>query len=52
MEYLQDFGSFEDLPFERMMEEYDCFYPHLNVRESGSFGNLRLKASFEEEATS
>ena len=52
MEYLQDFGSLEDLPFERMMEEYERFYPHLNVRESGSFGNFRLKASFEEEATS
>ena len=28
MEYLHDYGSFSDLPFDRMMDE-DKFYPHL-----------------------
>lgn len=48
MEYLVDHGSFSELPFDRMMDEYDKFYSHLHVKESKSFG-ARIKAKFEEE---
>jgi transglutaminase-like putative cysteine protease len=48
MEYLQDHGSFDDLPFDRMINEYDKFYPHLHVKETKSFGST-IKAKFEDE---
>ena len=48
MEYLCDHGSFDDLPYERMIEEYDKSYPHLKVKENKSFGNVK-KAKFEDE---
>jgi transglutaminase-like putative cysteine protease len=48
MEYLHDYGSFSDLPFERMIDEYDKFYPHLKVKERKSFGIIK-KAKFEDE---
>lgn len=48
MEYLVDHGSFIDLPFDRMMDEYDHFYRHLRVKETKQFGNIN-KAKFEED---
>lgn len=33
MEYLHDYGSFDDLPFDRMIDEYDIHYPHLQVKD-------------------
>ena len=48
MEYLCDHGSFEDLPYERMIEEYEVSYPHLHVKEQKSFGTIK-KAKFEDE---
>lgn len=48
MEYLCDHGSFEDLPYERMIEEYEVSYPHLHVKEQKSFGAIK-KAKFEDE---
>jgi hypothetical protein len=50
MEYLEDFGSFSELPYERMLDEYEKHYSHLNVRKNLTFGHLRLKGNFEEEA--
>lgn len=50
MEYLQDYGSFDDLPFDRMVDEYDKFYPHLHVKELKSFGTT-IKAKFEDEVS-
>ncbi len=52
MEYLEDFGSFDDLPFERMISEYNLFYPHLKINSTGTFGPIKVKANFEEEALS
>jgi len=48
MEYLVDHGSFIDLPFDRMMDEYDHFYRHLRVKETKQFGNIN-KAKFTED---
>lgn len=48
MEYLVDHGSFIDLPYERMIDEYDTSYPHLKVKEKKRFGDNK-KAKFEEE---
>jgi transglutaminase-like putative cysteine protease len=48
MEYLHDYGSFSDLPFDRMMDEYDKFYPHLHVKATKKFGDTK-KARFEDE---
>lgn len=48
MEYLHDYGSFSDLPFDRMMDEYDKFYPHLQVKASKKFGDAK-EAKFEDE---
>lgn len=50
MEYLVDHGSFTDLPYDRMMDEYETFYPHLKVKERNSFGSLKT-ARFEEEVS-
>lgn len=50
MEYIYDYGSFEDLPFERMIGEYEKFYPHLDVRSTGTFGPVKIKNEFENEA--
>ena len=50
MEYLKDFGSFPDLPYDRMMDEYEEHYSHLKVKENLSFGNFRIKGDFEKEA--
>jgi transglutaminase-like putative cysteine protease len=52
MEYLEDFGSYEDLPFERMISEYNLYYPHLKIHSTGTFGPIKIKANFEEEAKS
>ncbi|MDX1959953.1 MAG: transglutaminase-like domain-containing protein [Leptospiraceae bacterium] len=38
MEYLYDYGTFPELPYDYMMDEYAKYYPHLNVRENGTFG--------------
>lgn len=51
MEYLVDHGSFSDLPFDRMMDEYDKFYSHLHVKETKQFGSTK-KARFEDEVIS
>ncbi len=48
MEYLHDYGNFSDLPFDRMIDEYDKFYPHLHVKENKRFGDTK-KAKFEDE---
>jgi len=52
MEYLEDFGSFDDLPFARMLSEYNLFYPHLKINSTGTFGSIKIKGEFEKEATS
>ncbi len=41
MEYITDHGTFEDLPLEIILQAYEKYYPHLNVRESGTFGKLK-----------
>ena len=48
MEYLQDFGTFDDIPFEKIIDIYEEYYPHLNVRKEKSFGSLN-KVNFENE---
>jgi len=52
MEYLEDFGSFADLPFDRMLSEYNLFYPHLKINSTGTFGPVKIIGDFEKEATS
>lgn len=47
MEYLHDYGTFAELPFEKMITEYDKYYPHLKVIETKSFGVQ--KANFHDE---
>lgn len=51
MEYIYDYGSFDDLPFEKMLEEYNKFYPHLDISSSGTFGPVKVNIDFESEAT-
>jgi hypothetical protein len=41
MEYITDHGAYEDLPLEEILQAYERYYPHLNVRESGTFGKLK-----------
>ncbi len=52
MEYLEDFGSFDDLPFDRMLSEYNLYYPHLKINSTGTFGPIKIIGDFEKEATS
>lgn len=50
MEYLRDYGPFDDLPFEMMMEEYHRHYPHLAALiERAGAGGAR-PGDFEREA--
>jgi transglutaminase-like putative cysteine protease len=51
MEYIHDYGVFEDLPFERILDSYEEFYPHLEVRKNKSFGIIK-KVKFEDEVIS
>lgn len=50
MEYTHDYGSFPDLPFERMLAEYNLFYPHLKIDTTGTFGPVKIQGEFEQEA--
>ncbi|MBP7738591.1 MAG: transglutaminase domain-containing protein [Spirochaetes bacterium] len=50
MEYLHDFGAFDDLPFERMMEEYRRCYPHLEELLNAMKRMETPPADFEREA--
>jgi transglutaminase-like putative cysteine protease len=50
MEYLHDFGAFDDLPFERMMDEYRRCYPHLEELLNEMKRAQTLPAGFEGEA--
>ena len=50
MEYIHDYGVFEDLPFETILDAYEEFYPHLEVRKNKSFGMIK-KVKFEDEVT-
>ncbi|HMV80745.1 MAG TPA: transglutaminase-like domain-containing protein [Leptospiraceae bacterium] len=49
MEYLQDFGTRDDLPYQEMMDKYAEAYPHLDVKETGTFGPVKITAKFEDE---
>ncbi len=48
MEYLHDYGTFSDLPFDKMIDEYDKYYPHLKIKEKKTFGDF-AKVKFEDE---
>lgn len=48
MEYLVDHGTFSDLPYEKMIDVYEEYYPHLQVKKNKAFGEFE-KALFEEE---
>ncbi len=52
MEYLHDFGSFDDLPFERMAEEFRRYYPHLEELLKLLKRGQAAPADFEKEAES
>lgn len=41
MEYIHDYGWYDDLPFEEILNAYEKHYPHLNVREEGCFGQIK-----------
>lgn len=50
MEYLRDYGPFNDLPFEIMIDAYDRHYPHLaGIIEKAAAGMARPD-DFEREA--
>ncbi len=48
MEYVHDYGDFEDLPFDLMVDEMIKFYPHLVERINR--GEDIFSGNFEEEA--
>jgi len=50
MEYIHDYGSFPDLPFDTMLSEYIRFYPHLKIDSTGTFGPIKIQGEFEKEA--
>lgn len=50
MEYIHDYGSFSDLPFDNMLSEYIRFYPHLKIDSTGTFGPVKIHDEFENEA--
>ena len=50
MEYIHDYGSFPDLPFDTMLSEYIRFYPHLKIDSTGTFGPVKIQGEFENEA--
>jgi len=38
MEYVHDYGIFDDFPFEKMLDEFEKYYPHLMDHLSGQIG--------------
>ena len=50
MEYIHDFGSFDDLPFEQMAGEFRRHYPHLEELLKMAQRNRAPAADFEREA--
>jgi transglutaminase-like putative cysteine protease len=38
MEYVHDYGIFDDFPFEKMLHEFEKYYPHLIDHFSGQTG--------------
>jgi hypothetical protein len=50
MEYIIDHGWFEDLPYQRILDEYETHYPHLKTKETLKFSSFfDNKAKFEDE---
>lgn len=50
MEYLRDYGPFDDLPFDMMMEEYRRHYPHLAAIVEKMRSDRGRPLDFEREA--
>lgn len=50
MEYIHDFGAFDDLPFEQMLDEYRRCYPHLEELLKMAKQGDAPPADFEGEA--
>ncbi len=50
MEYIVDHGWFEDLPYTRILDEYEIHYSHLKTKETLKFSSFfDQKAKFEDE---
>lgn len=50
MEYIRERGSFIDLPYEEILDEYEKYYPHIPVKMNLRFAPEKYRGkSFEEE---
>lgn len=50
MEYLKEHGQFEDLPFQKIVEEFKEYYPQL-AKVFDQFSEFSIQGDFEGEAT-
>jgi transglutaminase-like putative cysteine protease len=50
MEYLHDYGSFEDFPFEMMIAEFSSHYPHVAALLEKAAAEKEVSIDFEREA--